>query len=166
MQIRNEPWHQWWVRGQQFGPVTFSNLPLDFGDEVICTLTVLDETRVRFHIKNQTKGPLVNDEWIADRPEAPVEGSAAEWIAERPTMMGSDVLYPLPDYGFVDFSGCLAETNPIPPFPPGATPRNLDATRLMRMVQEYGKPARMGVISTPQKFASTDLRTSYRTVSP
>jgi hypothetical protein len=161
------PWHQWWVRDQEYGPVTFTNLNLDLGDEVICTLTVLDEDTVRFHIKNQTKGPLVTDEWDADRPEAPVEGSAGEWIVERPTELNSDVLYPLPDYAFVDFSGCSAETSDVPPFPPVAiTPRDLDATRLTRMVEEYPNPTRICVISEPQKFGPADLRLSYRTIPP
>lgn len=164
-QVSALAWHQWWVRGQNYGPVTFDNLDLDIGDEVICSLAVLSRTKVRFHIKNQTKGPLVTDQWDVERPEWPVEGSAVEWITERPTRMDSDVLYPLPDYGAVDFSDCRAETSPAPPSGPGATPRNLDATRLVRMVQEFGPPPRIGVISTPRKLGPNDLRTSYRTIS-
>ena len=139
-------WHQWWIRGQNFPFVTLEGFALEPEDEVIATLTVVHPTRVHFTIKNQTKGDLVPISWNADSPAAPVEGSAAEWIVERPTDLDDEaILYELPDYGSVTFTNCVAAM--------GGLPRTLEAARLVRMHNPSRDPWRSGVVSLPDWMA-------------
>lgn len=120
-------WAQWWVRDHRFGEVKISNFPLDFGDTVIAWLEVVSPTEVQFNMRNLTKDtPTRGIRWTAgevpedpaggDRSIAPVEGSAACWIAERPLSMPpplatvADVLYPLPAF---DVANAPADPQPV-----------------------------------------------------
>lgn len=169
-------WSQWWVRGKQFGEVRFKDLPLEPGDEVICALTVQSPVAVVFTIKNQSTGALASILWAAgqvpedpatgDRSDAPVQGSSAQWIAERPMVMGQTDLYPLPDYEAVLFENCAAEMRPPtkPTDPP--VPRDLTAARLIRLFETRRNPHRSAFISvpTPPDLARKAVRVSYRNV--
>lgn len=150
-------WHQWWTRGQNFPFVTLESFALDPEDEVIATLTVVNPLKVRFTIKNQSKGDCALVEWSADSPLAPVEGSAAEWIVERPTDLHDEsILYELPDYGSVTFTDCAATM--------AGVPCSLEARRLIRMHRSFNNPHRAETISMPEEVGpgGRSLRVVYR----
>ncbi|MDB5370842.1 MAG: hypothetical protein JWP20_2400 [Roseomonas sp.] len=135
-------WHQWWIRNQKFPYVILKGFKLDAGDEVIATLTVVNPMRVHFTIKNQDKGDIATVGWDADSPLAPVEGSTAEWIVERPTDLKDDsILYELPDYEQVAFMGCTATM--------AGQSRTLEAARLIRMYKSHAGTSGTACISVP-----------------
>ena len=148
-----EAWWQWWVRGQRWPPVPFTGLVVDAGDLMIASLTVLAPKKVRVVLKNQRTGQLGRHE--PDAPgfpnDLPVRGAAAEWITERPTDLQTDALYPLPDYGSVTFSDCLAVSGEL---------RNLDRARLLRMFEV--RENRVKVISKAKKLKRDEVQTTYR----
>ena len=153
-------WHQWWTRGQNFPFVTLESFALDPEDEVIATLTVVNPLTVRFTIKNQSKGDCALVERSADSPLTPVEGSAAEWIVERPTDLDDEsILYELPDYGSVTFTDCAATL--------AGVPCALEARRLIRMHRSRDNPHRTETISVPEEVAAggRSLRVVYRASS-
>ena len=107
-------WIQWWP----LPPLTILSLPVAPGDRIMCWLLVLNRTDVLFIIKNHTQGPLhmfimtapkvIMPPWILVPVQAEVSGATAEWVMERPTSLVTNQLYPLPNYGQVEFRQCYA----------------------------------------------------------
>jgi len=143
-------WFQWWARGQDNPPEDLP-LPVDAGHEISAIITVLDETTVRFNLKNETLG-IVLQAFNASAP-APcrISGATAEWIMERPSPMGSDGwdAYPLPDYSPFAFTGCVAES--IAPGGASLQDHDLDSARLIRMYDIIANPPGTRTISTAQR---------------
>ncbi|MBV1797269.1 hypothetical protein KSF81_09470 [Siccirubricoccus sp. G192] len=159
-----QSWWQWWVRGQELLPVILKNVPVRPGDEVICILRAMTPDLVRFHIKNRSSpGVFATIQVLAPKyqpePNGPfvtarVLGTTAEWIMERPTVPGSARLYPLPDYGTVEFADCVVRSR----HPPAAARRQLlRGAGLIRMYEMLPNPSRVAVISVPKKL---DQRTA------
>jgi len=161
VQARTWAWYQWWVRDRRFGPVDLMNFAAAPGEEVTCCLTVETGTAVALHLKNQTSGLCVNFRCEAPDPLAPVDGTAAEWIVERPTHLKTDRLYPLPAYGSVVFGDCVAETRSTPNSAAG-TARDLRGARLIRMYDVLHAPHRAALISVPERTGDGALRVSRR----
>ena len=51
-------WYQWWARGEHEAPQPL-DLPLDAGDEVSALMTVVGPRSVRFNLKNETQGIIL-----------------------------------------------------------------------------------------------------------
>jgi hypothetical protein len=161
-----EAWWQWWFRNDpNNGPWVFPNFPVQPGDFVRCVLTVMSQDLIRFFIKNETRGGKATH---ADVPapsfslpipiEFPARGATAEWVTERPTKLGSDDLYCLPDYGTATFVDCLAVsgTGGI-----GDQPQSLDDARLIKMIEIREKPHRIATISKVKKLDEQTVQTSF-----
>ena len=159
-----EAWWQWWIRGANYPPVPFpAPFTVQIGDPVTCGLAVVSPTRVRVFIKNDYNGLFAR--YDIDAPAAAsslaaiaaLRGAHAEWIAERPMQLGSTVLYPLADYGSVDFSNCLTV---VP-----TQVRDLRGARFIRMKEMRPAPLRSAIISSAGKIGTpqTIMRARYRT---
>lgn len=170
-------WAQWWVRGKQFGEIAFTDFVISPGDEVTCWLALHDATRVVMCIRNETTGQEDSVLWRSGaapggRPDlafeahpdaAPVCGQAAVWVVERPTVMGRTDLYPLPDFGMVEFRDCIAAVRaPGQPYHEAADLRALDAPRLIRMFDHRMDPWRAVRIAIPEPPGATRARMAAR----
>jgi peptidase A4-like protein len=159
-----EAWWQWWIRGANYPPVPFpSTFTVQIGDPVTCGLAVVSSALVRVFIKNDANGLFARYDIVAPAAAAllaataALRGAHAEWIAERPMQLGSTVLYPLADYGSVDFSNCLT----IVP----AQVRDLRGARFIRMGEMRQGALRSTIISSAGKTGTpqTIMRARYRT---
>jgi hypothetical protein len=111
-------WTQWWNRGGTSEPVTIPDFPVAHGDVISCVLTVLDEHRVLLNMVNQSTSPPAFAALELDAPfdrtpsgsllQLSVSGATAEWILERPTILGQTGMYAFPDYGSMNFVECYA----------------------------------------------------------
>lgn len=93
---------------------------------MIAMLALLSETKVRFHIRNKSQGPMTT--FDVDAPAlppvgggapvaVPALGSTAEWIVERPGDAESEQplkLFQLPDYNRMVFTHCAGRVAKTP----------------------------------------------------
>ena len=124
---------------------------------------MVSPTRVRVFIRNDANGLFAR--YDVDAPPAAtslttiaaLRGAHAEWIAERPMQLGSTLLYPLADYGSVDFSDCLTL---VP-----AQVRDLRGARFIWMGEMRQAKLRSAIISSAGKTGApqTIMRARYRT---
>ena len=154
-------WGQWWVRGEQFGEVVFQDFSVSPGDEVTCWLALLNPQRVTLCIRNETTGKSGGSIWrsspggdplekIILPREAPVAGQAAVWVVERPTVMGRTDLYPLPDFGSIEFKNCMAAAGASgSTFYQIPTLRGLGGCRLVRMYDRLNNIGGTRYVSNP-----------------
>lgn len=158
-----EAWWQWWIRGANYPPVPFpAPFTVAICDRVTCGLAVVSPTRVRIFMKNNSSGLFAR--YDVDAPAAAsslgaiaaLRGAQAEWVAERPMQLGTTVLYPLADYGSVDFSSCLAV---VP-----SQARDLRGARFIRMREIRQAALRSTIISSAGKIGAqqTVMRARYR----
>ena len=157
-------WHQWWVRDEADPhPMNIVNFPLRAQDQVACALWVTGPNRVAFAMKNLRADLLMV--WEVEHQAAPVEGSAAEWIVERPTEVGTTAVYELAKYGTERFTGCAAESRRALGDARG-TCRDLAGARLVRMYKPFDGPQhRTAFISVPKKLGDAEIEVSYRGVA-
>lgn len=160
--VQTYAWAQWWVRGQQYGEWVFLDFPVRPGDEVSAWVALHGPDRAVFRLRNETleredgviwrSGAFAGDLARAiHKDTAPVPGQAAVWCVERPMVMGSTDLYPLPDFGTVRFGRCIAATRaPDQPFHEAAELRDLAGARFVRMFDQRTDPWRSRRISLPE----------------
>lgn len=167
--VTTAAWWQWWSIDDQFPPqdrnnppVPIPNFPVAVGDEILASLTVQSPDEVRFHIKNQTTGLFTTFLVVAPGPILPL-GSTAEWIMERPTVLGQRRMYPMPNYTDVVFRNCLARSAST--IGGTITTQRLNNARLIRMFEVFPNPHRISFISLPQKKSNTSVRVFYRDAS-
>jgi hypothetical protein len=152
-----------------FPPFTLTTLAVHPGDLIMSSLIVMDPTHVKFIIVNATTGVAVSPFIVlapsADMAHAPtpiqleVSGATAEWIMERPTYWGSDVLYSLPDYNTVGFNECFA----VAAHRSGTKrDQNLTGARLIDMYEVREDPHRTADISMAKWVGDEQLATIYR----
>jgi Peptidase A4 family len=107
-------WCQWWVRDRSDNaPFTLSSLKIHANDIVICSLVAKGGRKVAFYIRNvTTRHAFPVFEWNAPsdplRRPVTVSGATAEWIVERPMILGTDTPYELSDYKLCLFEDCHA----------------------------------------------------------
>lgn len=162
-------WFQWWARDQNlpFFPLPFP--PVAPGNEMIAIVAALTPALGVMLLKNQTApgGPLVIVLMTAPvgvgGAAVEIAGATAEWILERPTQLGTNALYALPDIKQTMFEACLAELQfaPAPPPSPART-RRLVGVRLVRMLEQRPGPWRSVVIAPAQKDSVTSATVVYR----
>jgi hypothetical protein len=146
-------WWQWWVKDGQSAPYNITGVPVRSGDVVLCSLTVMSSTFVRFHVKNKHTGYFAT---VAVSGLAPVYGSSAQWIVERPAdeklsggLTDPGPLFPLPDYGAITLDRCAARAESAPGS--GAQQSTPWHPQLINMVQTLSGPTRSAVISAPAR---------------
>ncbi len=172
--VETYAWAQWWVRGKEYGEARFVDLPVRPGDEVMCWLALHEPGRVVLRIRNITQG--VEDARIwrsgparqrreeqAHEEAAPVPGLAAVWVVERPMVPGATDLYPLPNFGQVEFRDCIAAVRRAEdPYHLAHDLRGLGGRRLIRMFDQQPEPWRSRRISLPDPPGAERERLTVR----
>lgn len=127
-----ETWVQWWTREVPSAPLTLG-LTVAPGDAVSAILTVRDSATVRFNLKNETTGTMLQAFDVTAPGGRQVTGATATWILERPSPLGSDGWhpYPLAAYGSFRFDACLAQSRG--PGETALTEHDLARASLIRM---------------------------------
>lgn len=144
-------WSLWWYHAEK--PQTISritNLKIRPGEEIMAGLFVLISGDVVFFIKNQSTGEYCS---FCQRPpsgDLELLGSSAEWVVERPTEPTSLKLYPLADYGQVDFKYCMALAA-AGPLGPGRLMTLADNGRMIKMQEAFANPYRTSYVSRPKR---------------
>jgi hypothetical protein len=162
---RTFAWWQWWVRqANNNAPMLIDRFPVSSGDLIYCRLTVRTLDCVNFFIKNQSSGAAVSFDANAPQPKNPTQGShkiltegrTAEWILERPTLLGSKELLPLPDYGITLFYRCNAAVETET----GWEELQLEQARLIA-IKDWDGPNPGAVVSTPVRQNASSLLLCY-----
>lgn len=167
-----EAWTQWWTRDAVDNAPTYLPLPLAPGDEVLCVLTAIDARRVVAVVVNLSTsppigiavqyGPQTVD--IGGQTISPkITGATAEWIVERPSMVGNSDIYNFPNYDSAEFDLCVAVGSPAADFPTlsSGVPQILHGTRYIRMLEREPDPARIAVLSLAKRRSPTALTVTY-----
>lgn len=158
--VKHQVWYQWWVRNQNFDPVVIDTMPVAAGDFFLCMVTVVTPQKVKFLMVNITQAAFTAFGMDAPAPDAPVLGTTAEWITERPTRLYNTILERLPDYGQVPFEVCMVRSAPNPAS--AGTWRALPGARIIRITERRVDPYRSTVISRARKLNNLELETTYR----
>lgn len=115
-------WFYWWYQAtEQREIVRIKNLDIEPGDEILAGLWIMVCGDVSVFIKNQSTGEYRST--LMKRKDLPADieplGSSADWVVERPTAPKKDgKLFPLADYGTVDFKYCMALASDKPYYGP------------------------------------------------
>ncbi len=166
-------WSQWWVRGKggqySYTETVFEDFAVRLGDRVACVLNLDDSDDVFFAIHNMTTGARASRGWVSDqrlptekvltRIGESVAGAAACFIVEAPTVHNETRLYPLPDFGAVDFAKCQAQLRPLDLVSGREARDRLDlaAARQVRIFERRDRPQRTELRALPVLDA-TDRR--------
>jgi len=171
--LTTECWWQWWLR-DHMNPSVPIPLPVAPGDEMMASMIVIDETHVRFYIKNVTSGGLSPKIFVKSAPQATlpdgsgvvqvevsveVSGATAEWVMERPTVWASEELHELPQYGTVEFFGCGAVSARNPGEP--GRGETLVGARFINMQKVETDPSRTVTISVAERSGDHGVRMTY-----
>jgi hypothetical protein len=137
-------WWQWWLKDDPFNhPIDIpqSLFPVQPGDLIYAQLNVLNDSTVRFFLKNQSLGQVFppfdltppTPSWPNPNHAVTVEGKTAEWIVERPTQPTTPDLLPFCDSGSVVFYDCNAQVAVSSPAGITLEDRQLQLARLIRL---------------------------------
>jgi hypothetical protein len=144
-------WWQWWVREreQEHGfPIEILDFPVAAGHKILASLEVQASGDVHFCLKNQDTRKFVT--FLVSPPKDIVPlGATAEWVHERPMVVGRTELYPLPRTSGVEFDHglCLAKSASRPCA--AETTQKLVNPRLIRMYELFDNPHRSAFVSIP-----------------
>jgi hypothetical protein len=169
-----EAWTQWWARGDADTAPLPIGLKVAPGDEVLCVLTALDPQTVVFVMVNLSAVPVpegmavlgispsvtLSDNSVV-HPD--IAGATAEWIVERPRVLGQSTQYNFPDYRHTEFSSCVAieaDSVDISSLVRGV-PQELRGERFIRMFDVLANPSRTAYISMPRKLNDTSIGVKY-----
>jgi hypothetical protein len=169
-----EAWTQWWARGDANTAPLPIGLTVSPGDEVLCVLTALDPQTVVFVMVNLSAVPL--PEGMAVLGTSPpvtlpdnsvvhpdIAGVTAEWVIERPRILGQTTRYNFPDYRRTEFKSCIAveaDRVDISSLPSGVM-QELRGERFIRMFDVLANPARTAYISMPRKLSDSSISVKY-----
>lgn len=170
-----QAWTQWWARGntEKNAPVPLA-LAVQPGNEVLCVLTALDPRTVVFVMVNLTgqevptaisvlgTSPEVRlPDGTLVRPD--IAGATAEWIMERPSVVGQPTAYNFPDYGEAKFELCIAVEGDDVNISSwsGGSSQHLRGARLLRIFDVLADPARTAFTSMPKKLDDTSIHLKY-----
>jgi hypothetical protein len=142
-----------------------TNLRIDPGDEILAGLWVMISGDVSVFIKNQSTGEyrstLLKRQKLPKDIEPP--GSSADWVVERPTApVPHGKLFPLADYGTVDFKYCMALAADQPygpcmapaadkPHQPERLMTLADNGRMIKMREAFADPYRTVYVSCAER---------------
>lgn len=169
-------WWQWWLEHHWNPPPITLVMPVEPDDLVMCSLTVVDETHVKYLVMNHRTGQLCwpfivpapvatlqkpfRKEVAPEEVPLKVSGATAQWIAERPTIWRTEEFYELPDYESVEVGDCHA----VSALAPGQAGREetLEGDTLINMYTVKTNPHRTEVISVAERLATDRVKMSYR----
>jgi hypothetical protein len=154
-------WYQWWVRGVP-SPKSLPKVPISIteGDVVLCRVQATGPSAA---LVSMTKFGMSPQFWswpIAPHPspytkkKPVISGATAEWVVERPTVLGSDELYRLPRFDPVIFTACAAE-EALALNPPTRL-QTLRGARFIQMYERLGDPQRISMLSKPRYLLADD----------
>ena len=132
-------WFFWWYHTEpEKEIIRIKNLEICPGQEVMAGLWVRSNGDVSLFIKNQSTGEYRSTRLKRKKLPKDIEplGSSADWVVERPTAPNTHgKLYPLADYGTVDFNYCmaLAADKPYEPCMAPAADKPHESERLMTL---------------------------------
>jgi hypothetical protein len=180
-------WVQWYVRGKQYDEVVLQKDGAPFkvepGQMVTAWLRLLDRRRVLFRMCN-ADGEVASVIWRsggddaafqgerkAHEKAAPVEGAAAAFVVERPAVMPAPgaanrgfELYPLPEFGAVEFETCAASVHDPDRDGFGVARRiqGLRGAEVIRLIRQSADPFRVRSYLRPElNGAKTGMRVHY-----
>lgn len=166
--VTPEAWFQWWVRNQNYGPVTLTPpIPVAAGEEILAMVAALTPALGVMLLPSQTApgghhaivlllAPTVNGAFVE------IAGTTAEWILERPTELGGTALYALPNFERTVFEECAAGLQFAPSFLTPARQRLLHGVRLVRMLDRLPASWRSVVVAPAGKLSATSAEVAYR----
>jgi hypothetical protein len=166
-----QSWMQWWARGVAGSAPVPIGLAVNPGNQVFCVLTAWDPQTVigvMVNLSTATGTVVMGTSPTVTLPDGSmvqpdIAGSTAEWIMERPRVVGQTTIYNFPDYGETEFDFCLAvESDDVDIFALfNGIPQQLQGARRIRMFQTLTDPARTAFISMPRKLNDTAIRVKY-----
>jgi hypothetical protein len=159
-------WYQWWVRGQA-SSTTLGTVPISLteGDVVLCRVQATGPSAAVVSMTKFGSSPQFWSWPITPGPspftgQLPViSGATAEWVVERPTVLGSDELYRLPRFDPVIFAACAAE-EALTLNPPTRL-QTLRGARFIQMFERLSDPQRIAMLSKP-RYLLADDRDAFR----
>ncbi len=180
--VRAHAWAQWWVRGKQYGELRFVDFDLRPDDTVTAFVMLRSPHRAVLRIRNERTGRIGTASWRSGAPReedeafdprrqqihapadaAPAEGAAAAFVVERPMVMFSRELYPLPAFEPVAFDSCIAALQaPGAPFARAAALLDLRAARLIGMHHARANPYRSETCAVPARPATDRLTLRHK----
>lgn len=170
---RSEAWVQWFERESDDPHIVPLTLTVRPGDTVLCFVTVLGSQQVVCIIINLSPPLPVLQAVLATAPPvtlpggtvaAPdIAGATAEWVVERPQVIGALTPNNFPNYGQTKFSFCLAVEGDHADLSSlfGGVAQDLSGARPIRMYDVLPNPARTRYISMPDKVDDMTLRLHY-----
>ncbi len=165
-------WTQWWARQDPKSAPVPLGLPVKPGDAVACVLSALGPHDVGGVMVNlggalptamafRASAPdVVLDDGRTTRPS--IFGATAEWVVERPQLVGDTRRWELPDFTSCDFEGCLAVAADTSGggLSDGQV-RDLTGARLIRMLDIKREPDRTAIITMTARLSDTAVRVKY-----
>lgn len=153
---RHFAWWYWWHHSPTNTVTRITDFAVRPGDEIMAGLVVMLSDDVSFFIKNQTTGEF-RSFLVKRQPLPDIEplGSSAEWVVERPTEPNSRKLFPLADYGSVDFNYCMALAADRP-LAPGRVMTLADNGRMIKMREAFANPYRTVYVSRATRRRDPD----------
>jgi hypothetical protein len=159
-------WYQWWVRGQP-SPTMIQTVPISLaeGDLVLCRVQASGPSSAIVSMLKLGVSPQFW--WKTITPGASpftgqlplISGATAEWVVERPTLLGSDELYRLPRFDPVTFEACAAEESLALHLPTRL--QTLRGARFIQMFERLDGPQRISMLSKPSYLPAND-RDAFR----
>jgi hypothetical protein len=84
-----------------------------------------------------------------------ISGATAEWIVERPTLLGSTQLHQMPHFDPVEFTICAAEEETDLSFTSSVV-QNLHGAKFIELYEQLDGPERISMLSKPQEPPVSD----------
>ena len=155
-------WSQWWVRDQP-SPATIPPIPISLnqGDWVLCFVQAVAAseatvTMIKLGLGFEFWSKNIVPGWPSPVLNPPViSGATAEWVVERPTLLGTEELHMLPHFDPVEFTLCAAE-EATDINPPNSVTQNLHGARFIELYESLDGPERISVLSKPQEPPPND----------
>ncbi len=165
-------WVQWWA-GEDDGLVPprgplripSSVFAVHAGDDIVCVVTVLDPVTALLNIVNLSRSPAIMVPVIANAPTSNagtlrynISGATAEWVMERPMIVGRKDLWPFPDFGAADFTDCLAVERAANG---SVAIKDLRGSRYISLYETNWDPPRVNWLSVTDRIDDNSFRISY-----
>jgi hypothetical protein len=161
-------WIQWWARCSGTTAPLPVGLTVNPGNEVLAILTAINPQSVNFVMANLTTGEVMPVKAKTAPPVTlpdgstvfpSIAGATAEWIVERPKVLGQDDRCNFPNYHTSDFNWCFAieaeSVNLAALF--DGTVQTLDGARMIRMFDVLSEPERTAFVSMSRKTGDMSI---------